>query len=308
MFSGTIPALVYYGVQLVNPRFMIVTAFLITAMMSMTGSSWAAAGTIGVALMGVATITALLAATAGAVVSGAYFGDKLSPLSDQTNICAIAANANLYDHIRNMAITAGPSIVVALVVYLITGLATDAGHDASTVQPILAEIQSAYQINPGVFLPALIVIVGTFRRKPAALVMALSSVVAIIIGMSLHGFSVQHAVISAINGFDVSMTGLTQTPSESLTSLLSRGGINSMSSTLILIIAAFLFAACHGCLRGTGQVTKRHPVKGGLGDWPDRGKFGLGRNHGCPDQPRRRHRIDSGRVVPKSAPGAKSCA
>ena len=112
MFSGTIPALVYYGVQLVNPRFMIVTAFLITAMMSMTGSSWAAAGTIGVALMGVAaTINAPLAAIAGAVVSGAYFGDKLSPLSDQTNICAIAANAKLYDHIRNMTFTAGPSLL-----------------------------------------------------------------------------------------------------------------------------------------------------------------------------------------------------
>ena len=255
MFSGTIPALVYYGVQLVNPRFMIVTAFLITAMMSMTGSSWAAAGTIGVALMGVAaTINAPLAATAGAVVSGAYFGDKLSPLSDQTNICAIAANANLYDHIRNMTFTAGPSFAVALVVYLIAGLATDAGHDASTVQPILAEIQSAYRINPVVFLPALIVIVGTFRRKPAALVMALSSVVAIIIGMTLHGFSAQHAVISAINGFDVSMTGLTQTPSESLASLLSRGGINSMSTTLILIIAAFLLAAAMDVSGGLNKL------------------------------------------------------
>ena len=95
MFSGTIPLLVYYGVQLIDPQFMIITAFLVTAMMSMTGSSWAAAGTIGVALMGVAAaIDSPLAATAGAVVSGAYFGDKLSPLSDQTNICAIGANAN----------------------------------------------------------------------------------------------------------------------------------------------------------------------------------------------------------------------
>ena len=94
-----------------------------------------------------------------------------------------------------------------------------------------------------VFLPALIVILGTFRQKPAALVMALSSVVAMIIGVTVHGFSVQHAVISAITGFDVSMISLTQTPSESLSTLLSRGGINSMSTTLILIIAAFLLAA-----------------------------------------------------------------
>ena len=173
--------------------------------------------------MGVAaTINAPLAATAGAVVSDAYFGDKLSPLSDQTNICAIAANANLYDHIRNMIFTAGPSFVVALVVYLIAGITTNGGRNVSTVQPILAEIQSAYRINPVVFLPALIVIVGTFRQKPAALVMALSSVVAMIIGVTVHGFSVQHAVISAINGFDVSMISLTQTPSESLSTLLSR--------------------------------------------------------------------------------------
>ncbi|MDP6994414.1 MAG: Na+/H+ antiporter NhaC family protein, partial [Woeseiaceae bacterium] len=131
MFSGTIPMLVYYGVQLVNPQFMIITAFLVTATMSLTGSSWASAGTIGVALMGVATaIDAPLAATAGAIVSGAYFGDKLSPLSDSTNICAIGANANLYDHIRNMVYTAGPSFIVALVVYAFAGLIVDGGSSA----------------------------------------------------------------------------------------------------------------------------------------------------------------------------------
>ena len=104
VFSGTIPTLIYYGLKLVNPQYMVLTAFLVTAVMSIcTGTSWGSAGTVGVALMGMAmAIDAPLAATAGAVVSGAYFGDKLSPLSDSTNICAIGANANLYDHIRNM--------------------------------------------------------------------------------------------------------------------------------------------------------------------------------------------------------------
>ena len=112
--------LVYYGIVLINPEFMILTAFLVTAAMSLTGSSWASAGTIGVALMGVAAaMDAPLAITAGAVVSGAYFGDKLSPLSDSTNICAIGAKADLYDHIRHMVYTAGPSFVVALGVYLV---------------------------------------------------------------------------------------------------------------------------------------------------------------------------------------------
>ena len=247
MFSGTIPMLVYYGVQLVNPRFMIITAFLVTGMMSMTGSSWAAAGTIGVALMGVATaIEAPLAATAGAVVSGAYFGDKLSPLSDQTNICAIGANANLYDHIRNMVYTAGPSFIVALLVYLAAGILTDANAVAGSDfnHPILQEIEQAYSISWLVFIPALIVIIGTFNRKPAALVMVISSVTAMAIGIGVHGFSPYNAILSAITGFNVSMLeGMSNSSSDMLNILLTRGGINSMSTTLIIIIAAFLLAA-----------------------------------------------------------------
>lgn len=247
MFSGTIPMLVYYGVQLVNPRFMIITAFLVTGMMSMTGSSWAAAGTIGVALMGVATaIEAPLAATAGAVVSGAYFGDKLSPLSDQTNICAIGANANLYDHIRNMVYTAGPSFIVAVLVYLAAGILTDANAfaDSDFNHPILQEIEQAYSISWLVFIPALIVIIGTFNRKPAALVMVVSSVTAMAIGIVVHGFSPYNAILSAITGFNVSMLeGMSNSSSDMLNILLNRGGINSMSTTLIIIIAAFLLAA-----------------------------------------------------------------
>lgn len=247
MFSGTIPMLVYYGVQLVNPRFMIITAFLVTGMMSMTGSSWAAAGTIGVALMGVATaIEAPLAATAGAVVSGAYFGDKLSPLSDQTNICAIGANANLYDHIHNMVYTAGPSFIVALLVYLAAGILTDANSVAGSDfnHPILQEIEQAYSISWLAFIPALIVIIGTFNRKPAALVMVISSVTAMAIGIGVHGFSPYNAILSAITGFNVSMLeGMSNSSSDMLNILLNRGGINSMSTTLIIIIAAFLLAA-----------------------------------------------------------------
>jgi len=250
MFSGTIPLLVYYGVQLVDPRFMIITAFLVTAAMSLTGSSWAAAGTIGVALMGVATaINAPLAATAGAVVSGAYFGDKLSPLSDSTNICAIGANANLYDHIRNMLYTALPSFVVALVVYFVAGLLTDA--DTQLALPassrLLKDIESIYVVNWVAFLPAVVVLWGTLRRKQAALVMAASSVVAMAIGIGLHKFDANNAIIAAISGFNVNMTGAFApggvAASDALASLLNRGGVNSMSSTLIIIISAFLLAA-----------------------------------------------------------------
>lgn len=247
MFSGTIPMLVYYGVQLVDPQFMIITAFLVTATMSLTGSSWASAGTIGVALMGVAAaVDAPLAATAGAIVSGAYFGDKLSPLSDSTNICAIGANANLYDHIRNMVYTAGPSFVVALLVYAFAGFFAGVGSiPGDTIDhPILRELEQAYNVSWVVFLPALIVILGTFNRKPAALVMVVSSVVAMAVGISAHGFNVHDAILSAISGFNVGMIDpIAESSSDMLNSLLNRGGVNAMSSTLIIIIAAFLIAA-----------------------------------------------------------------
>lgn len=250
MFSGTIPLLVYYGIQWVNPQFMIVTAFLITGLMSLTGSSWAAAGTIGVALMGVAAgLNVPLAATAGAVVSGAYFGDKLSPLSDSTNICAIGANANLYDHIRHMLYTSVPSFVLALAVYLFVGVFTDVGSlPASDGQhPLVREIGEVYVINWLAFLPAAVVLWGTLSRKPAALVMVSSSIVAIVIGIAVHGFGIDDGIRAIINGFHVDIVAAdapaTFEPSATLQSLLNRGGVNSMSTTLILIIAAFLLAA-----------------------------------------------------------------
>ena len=250
MYSGTIPMLVYYGIKVINPQFMIVTAFLVTSVMSLTGSSWASAGTIGVALMGVAAaVDAPLAATAGAVVSGAYFGDKLSPLSDSTNICAIGANADLYDHIRNMVYTAAPSFLVALVVYLVAGWITDVDGGTLSIidHPLLIEIERAYSQSLLVFLPAVVVLWGTLNRKPAALVMVTSSLVAMAVGIGVHGFDVYNAILAAISGFNVGMidsiaaSGIA--PSDMLASLLNRGGVNSMSTTLIIILAAFLIAA-----------------------------------------------------------------
>ncbi len=247
MFSGTIPMLVVYGIRLVNPEYMILTAFLVTAAMSLTGSSWAAAGTIGVALMGVAAaMDAPLAATAGAVVSGAYFGDKLSPLSDSTNICAIGANADLYDHIRNMLYTAGPSFVVALIVYFLASVFTGAPELAvdSDSSAFLQEIDRIYELSGWTFLPVIVVLFGTLRRKPAALTMVAASLVAMFVGVTLHKFSVNAAVLAAISGFNLEMVDadVLQNPSDALRSLLNRGGVNSMSGTLVLIIAAFLLA------------------------------------------------------------------
>jgi NhaC family Na+:H+ antiporter len=250
MYSGTIPTLVYYGVQMINPQYMVLTAFLATALMSLTGSSFASAATIGVALMGVAAaMGAPLHITAGAIISGAYFGDKMSPLSDLTNICAIGAGADLYDHIRNMIYTAGPSFVVALIVYFFAGgVAGDGAESLSSgSQKLLRELEQVYQLNWIALSPALVVLYGTFRRKPAALTMVGSSLVALGIGIVVQDFGLNAAVLSAISGFDLALvvdtTAPALEPSSTLTLLLNRGGVNSMSNTLILIIAAFLLAA-----------------------------------------------------------------
>ena len=120
VFSGTIPMIIYYGVDLINPEYLVFTAFIIAAIISTTtGTSWGSAGTVGVAIMGIAQgLDVNLAATAGAVVAGAYFGDKLSPLSDTTNLAPIAAGSELYEHIRHMFYTTIPATIVALAAYL----------------------------------------------------------------------------------------------------------------------------------------------------------------------------------------------
>ena len=119
MIGGTIPMMVYYGLKIISPQFLVVTSFLVTAFVSIcTGTSWGSAGTVGVAIMGVAAgMGAPLPIVAGAVVSGAYFGDKLSPLSDTTNLAPIAAGSKLYDHIGHMLWTTGPGAILCIIVY-----------------------------------------------------------------------------------------------------------------------------------------------------------------------------------------------
>ena len=123
MIGGTIPMMVFYGLKLISPKYLVVTSFLVTAFVSVcTGTSWGSAGTIGVALMGVAAgMGAPLPIVAGAIVSGAYFGDKMSPLSDTTNLAPIAAGGKLYDHIQHMFWTTGPGFIICCIVYTIVG-------------------------------------------------------------------------------------------------------------------------------------------------------------------------------------------
>jgi NhaC family Na+:H+ antiporter len=247
MFAGTIPLMVALGIDLINPQFMALTAFAATAIMSLiSGTSWGSAGTIGVALVSAAEAMGLpLAPVAGAVVSGAYLGDKLSPLSDMTNISAIGAGADLYKHIRHMLWTSVPAAVIAAIAFAWIGFVTDAsaGLNETSALQTRGELSALFNLNWLVALPLLVAIVGIVLRKPPVLVIIASSILALIIGVFLQGFDVSSAVATFVNGFSPSTAFGEAEISDNVTNLLGRGGMMSMAGTLMFIIAAFLLAA-----------------------------------------------------------------
>jgi Na+:H+ antiporter, NhaC family len=251
MLSGTIPFLVSWGVRLVSPQHLVVTAFLATALMStFTGTSWGSAGTIGVAMMGTAAaLGAPLPMVAGAIVSGAYFGDKMSPLSDSTILAAVSAESDVYAHIRHMLYTAGPSFAVSLLVYATLGQ-TALGGDGSLPESgrvILRDINAVYSLSWLTLLPPLVVVACIVRRVPSAIAIVLSSAVAAVLGLTVQGFSMRDVVVAAVAGFKLPMITSTGADvaalSEPFAQLVQRGGLNAMSTTLVLVFAAFLLAA-----------------------------------------------------------------
>jgi Na+:H+ antiporter, NhaC family len=247
MISGTIPLMVVLGIDLINPQFMVLTAFLATALMStISGTSWGAAATIGVALMGAAAAMGLpLAPVAGAVVSGAYFGDKLSPISDMTIVAAIGAKADLYTHVRHMLDTSLPPTLIALAVYVIAGFSSSAvgGEAMANALAVKGELAGLFDLGIAPAIPLVIATVGIAMRGSPTLVIVLSSVCALIVGVLVQGFSVSAALTTFVNGFDIGAMNSAAAPSEAVENLLNRGGVFSMAETMLFIMAAFLLAA-----------------------------------------------------------------
>lgn len=257
MIGGTIPMMVYYGLKVINPSFLVVTAFLVTSVVSIcTGTSWGSAGTIGVALMGIAAgLGAPLPIVAGAVVSGAYFGDKMSPLSDTTNLAPIAAGSKLYDHIGHMLWTTGPGFIICCIVYSVVGFQIGGGMAAETpekVTTILTVLKDIFSFNPLIILPVLIVLGGSLLKKPTIPVMLISSAVAMFNGVVFQGFNLADCFASAISGFNLSMAGVDSSALiADIPRLLERGGMLSMLSTVLIAFCAYGFA---GTLAVTGSL------------------------------------------------------
>lgn len=258
VYSGTVPMLIYYGLKIISPQLFLVSAFLIVAIVSTaTGTAWGSTATAGVALMGMAQGLGIpLHIAAGAIVAGGVFGDKISPLSDTTNLAPLVTGVDLFDHIKHMFYTTIPSALVGLVVYFIVGMNMDSSAtSASTVQGLLTTLDSMYNWNIFLLLPIIIIFVGAIKRMPTVPMMLLASVVAVFVGMFSHGFSFADGVQSMVTGFNVTMLeniGLDpNTIMPDIVDLVNRGGIMSMTSIVVMIFCGYAFAGIveeAGCL------------------------------------------------------------
>src|SRR5699024_7573280 len=250
MISGTIPMLIYYGLELINPSYIVLISFVVSAIISIvTGTSWGSVGTVGVALMGIATgLDANLAATAGAIVAGASFGDKLSLLSDMTHLAPIAADSKLYEHIKYMLWTTIPASVIAIIVYLIAGLNTTGASEAESesMTAMLSTLNEMFNWNLLLLIPPIIILYGALRKYPTLPVIIFSSIVAALLGMFIQGFTLQDVFASTVTGFDVSMVSKegfdSSTVLPEVLDLIHQGGMQSMTSVILIAFSAFAFA------------------------------------------------------------------
>ncbi|MBY6063072.1 Na+/H+ antiporter NhaC [Pseudidiomarina sediminum] len=253
LLSGTVPTMIYFGLELLNPNWFYAASAIICGIIALAiGSSWTTAATIGVALMGVGSGMGLSPAiTAGAVVSGAYFGDKMSPLSDTTNLAPAVAGSELFAHIRYMIYTAGPAFVVSIIVFAILGLNTDAEASVLQLERMQLELTNAYNIGWEMLVPLVILLVLAATRKPALPTVffgaLLGGVWAVFFQSELitELASGDSSAIATLKVVWLALSdGITvETGSEQLDSLLSGGGMSSMLNTVWLILSAMTFGA-----------------------------------------------------------------
>ena len=245
MVAGTIPMLVYWGIRVINPQWLYLLAFIVPVVFSsLTGTSWGSAGTVGVVIMGIAiSVGGDVAITAGAVIGGAYFGDKLSPLSDTTNMAALGADVDLFDHVRSMMWTTIPSAVFAAVVYTVVGLLNPPGGNGSTAESaaFLEGLQRTFTFHPVLLLPPVVVLVGSIRRMPTIPVLGTAILLAGALGVLVQPFELSSVFTSLVTGFTVDMAPWAGVVPEGVRALVERGGLYSMREAVFVAFLVFFF-------------------------------------------------------------------
>lgn len=264
LLSGIVPAMIYYGLQLLNPTIFLVAACIVCAIVSIaTGSSWTTAATVGIALMGIGKALGLDAGMiAGAVLSGAYFGDKMSPLSDTTNLAPAMAGTDLFTHIRYMTITTIPSISIALVLFLILGFMQGSSGDISQTAEILVAISSKFNISGWLFLVPAAVVILIVKKVPALPSILIGTLLGAVFALIF-----QPEVVASVANWEGSASTVTfvgimkamygdiaiVTGNGIVDELLTSGGMAGMLGTVWLILSAMVFG---GVVESSGLLKR----------------------------------------------------
>ncbi len=264
MISGIVPAMVYYGLKILNPTILLFASCVVCALVSMaTGSSWTTIATVGLALIGIGKALGMSEGIiAGAIISGAYFGDKMSPISDTTNLAPAMAGTDLFTHIRYMALTTIPSLVITLLIFLAIGFSQSSENEIQDIEPILTALSSSFNINMWLFIVPVIVIVLIIKKVPAIPALLAGSLLGI-----LCAFIFQPHIFHEISGivdnpwkstYIGAMKALytnvsVVTGNVIVDDLLSTGGMAGMLGTIWLILSAMVFG---GVMDASGMLKR----------------------------------------------------
>ncbi|UBZ10718.1 Na+/H+ antiporter NhaC [Leeuwenhoekiella palythoae] len=266
LISGIIPTMIYYGLQILNPSIFLAACVVICAIISVaTGSSWTTSATVGIALIGIANALGIsLGMTAGAILSGAYFGDKLSPLSDTTNLAPAMAGTDLFTHIQYMLYTTVPTVTITLIVFIIIGFNIETSGDADT-SVILTAIDDAFTISPWLFLvPAIVIFMIVKKTAP---------LIALLIGTLLGGIAAlifQPEIVATLGGSEtlslesgykgimnaITVDTAIETTNENLNDLFAASGMAGMLGTIWLIICAMTFGGVMDAIGALARISK----------------------------------------------------
>ncbi len=254
MISGVVPTLIYYGIQIISPQFFLVCACVISALVSvLSGSSWTTIATIGVALLGISEALGISTAwTAGAIISGAYFGDKMSPLSDTTILASSVTGTDLFKHIRYMMYTTVPTLIITITIFLIAGLGNDAGRNLQVTE-YMEGLNSTFNISLWTLLVPIITGVLIARRVPSVITLFASAIMGGITALILQPHILHQIAdtnelsssMSLLKGLAITFYGSTaiDTGNAALNDLISTGGMAGMLNTIWLIICAMCFGS-----------------------------------------------------------------
>lgn len=258
IMAGTVPAIIYYGLRILTPLWFLPVGLLLCSLTSIaTGSSWGTVGTVGIALMGIGNGLGIPAhITAGMIVSGAYFGDKMSTISDTTNLAAAAAGTNLYEHVKSMSYTTTPAYIITLILYTLIGFKYSKGSvNKEEVDLIVNTLGTSFNMNPIVFLPMIALFTLNIKRASAVPSMIIGAAVAVVIAIVFQKATINATFLSLNYGYSGN-TGV-----EIVDKLLNRGGIQEMMWTFSL---AFIAISLGGVLQQVGFLDRL--IKGFIGN------------------------------------------